>query len=56
MIKFSGREIWSKIPLEIKNKPFLALFLAEHKNMYYSATRNIVCVLFIWVQKTGALL
>jgi len=28
MIKFSSVEIWSKIPLEIKNKACLALFLS----------------------------
>ena len=31
MIKFSGIEIWSKVPLEIKNKQCLALFSAEYK-------------------------
>jgi len=31
MIKRSAIEIWSKIPLEIKNKTCLALFLEEYK-------------------------
>jgi len=32
MMKYSAIEIWSKISLEIKNKPCLALFSAENKN------------------------
>jgi len=31
IIKRSATEIWSKLPLEIKNKPCLALFSAEYK-------------------------
>jgi len=31
MIKYNAIEIWSKIPQEIKNKTYLALFLAEYK-------------------------
>jgi len=55
MIKFSGIEISSKIPLEIKNKQCLALFFQQNtKNVYYSATRNILYVLFIGVHNTGA--
>jgi len=38
------------------NKPCLALFSAEYKNMNYSAIRNIFCVLFIGVRKPGALI
>jgi len=30
-MKYSAIEIWLKIPPEIKNKTFLALFLAEYK-------------------------
>jgi len=53
MIKFSGIVIWSKIPLEIKNSVWDCF---QRKKMYYSATTNIVCFLFIRVQKTGALI
>jgi len=31
MTEYSPVEIWSKIPPEIKNKTYLALFLAEYK-------------------------
>ena len=31
MIKHSAIEIWSRIPLEIKNETCLALFLQEYK-------------------------
>jgi len=31
MIKHSAMEIWSRIPLEIKNKTCLALFFEEYK-------------------------
>jgi len=48
MIKYSAVEILSKIPLEIKNKPCLALHSAEYKNMYYSATRNIFLCYCYW--------
>jgi len=56
MIKFSATEIWSKIPLEIKNKPRLALFSAEYKKYDYSPTRNIICARFIGIHKAGALI
>ena len=45
MIKYSAIEIWSKIPPEINNETCLALFLRSIRNMYYSATRTILCVL-----------
>jgi len=31
ILKYSAIELWSKIPLEIKNKPCLTLFTAEYK-------------------------
>jgi len=40
----------------MKSKPCLALFSAEQKNIHYSGTRNIPCVLFIGVHKPGALM
>ena len=40
----------------MKSKPGLALFSAEQKNIPYSGTRNITCVLFIGVHKPGALI
>jgi len=48
MIKYSVIEIWSRIPSEIINKTCSGLFSAEFKNMYYSATRNMLCVLIYW--------
>ena len=44
MIKYSAIEIWSKIPPEIKNKMCLALSWQSIRNIYYSATRTILCV------------
>jgi len=51
MIKYSAIVIWSKSPLETKNKPYLALLAAESKNRYYSASRIIFCILFIGAHK-----
>jgi len=35
MVKRSAIEIWSRIPLEIKNKTFLALFWRSIRNKKY---------------------
>jgi len=55
MIKCSAIEISSKIPSEMKNITCLALLPQSIRNMYYSATRNILCVL-IGALKPGALI
>jgi len=48
MIKYSAKEIWSRIPIQIKKKTCLALFLAEYKKYvlldYY---KQILCS-FYW--------
>jgi len=51
MIKRSAIEIWSRIPLEIKNKTCLVTFFGgvyEIRNVYNSDNRNILCVLNDW--------
>jgi len=45
MIKQSAIEIWSKIPPEIKKKHVWYFFWQSIRNMYYSATRTMLCVL-----------
>jgi len=56
MIKYSAIIIWSKIPLKMKNKPCFDLLKWNTKSLYYSATRNIFCIIFIGVHKPGALI
>jgi len=56
MIKYSAIEIWSKIPPKTKNKTCLALFLAEYKNMCYSATGTIYYVFIYCVHKASGLI
>jgi len=53
IIKHNAIKIWSRIPLEMKNKRFWALFLQNIRNMYYSAAKNKFCVLFIGVHEPG---
>jgi len=50
MLKYSAIEIWSRLPLEIRNKTCWHFFggLYEIRNMYNSDNRNILWVPIDW--------